>query len=235
MLTLPHIAPLSSTTTSRNVVKGKSAVSSSSKNSITPRQTSPSTTDTRIDQQTDTPSFLEEFQRLFFSTSSSPSPCGKHFIFFALQVLCAGLSLGFIGTFVYILVKEKQSSSSSSWDLSLCRTFLSIGAIAMYYHSKPILESFRAPTVFVACLWSLGVNCLLLSLLDVLSTGSSLYWVCLLTAEALRGATFAILWTGVVVYTDQFSPKGGGATMVSLTYTGGVCVCVCVCVCVRAM
>ena len=43
---------------------------------------------------------------------------------------------------------------------------------------------------------------------------NNMWWWYMMSAEALRGATFAILWSTVVVHMDEVSPPGSSATMV---------------------
>ena len=147
----------------------------------------------------------------------------KHLVFVVVQVLSAGFSLGFIGTFVYVLVQEQNSTNK--WDITLCRTSLSAGAIFTYYVSKSVLDRFKASTIMIACLYGLSAVYLMLSQLQQQqeeesssssssSNNNNMWWWYMMSAEALRGATFAILWSTVVVHMDEVSPPGSSATMV---------------------
>mmetsp|Transcript_2419 Transcript_2419/g.3394 ORF Transcript_2419/g.3394 Transcript_2419/m.3394 type:complete len:111 (-) Transcript_2419:41-373(-) len=41
-------------------------------------------------------------------------------------------------------------------------------------------------------------------------------WICMLLAECVRGATFAIFWSTVLIHVEQISPAGSTSTMLTL-------------------
>ena len=137
-------------------------------------------------------------------------------IFAMIQILVVGFSFGLVGTFCYVLVRERaqRDGRTSGIDLMLCRLVLSIGGITMYYMSKNIIHRFGHFIILISSLFSLSAVFLLYSLVDY-ATDPVMMWASMLLAEFLRGGTFAVFWSTVLIFIDDLSPSGTNAMMVS--------------------
>lgn len=140
----------------------------------------------------------------------------KRLLFSVVQILTAGISFGVVAAFAYVLLHEraKRDGREQGWDLTLCRTAMAVGAIAMYYLSGPLISKLGAYAIMTLSLGSLSLMFFTYSLVYY-GTTPLVALTGMLVAEFLRGGTFAILWATVMVYIDSISPSGSNSTMVS--------------------
>jgi len=138
-------------------------------------------------------------------------------IFAMIQILVVGFSFGLVGTFCYVLVGERAQidGRESGIDLMLCRIVLSIGGITMYYISKNIIHRFGHFSILISSLFSLAAVFLLYSFIES-ATNPIMMWTSMLLAELLRGGTFAIFWSTVLIFIDDLSPSGTNAMMLTI-------------------
>lgn len=136
-------------------------------------------------------------------------------IFAMFQIFVVGFSFGLVGTFCYVLVRERAQNDGrkSGVDLMLCRFVLSVGGITMYYISKNIIQRYGHFTILISSLFSLAAVFLLYSMVEY-ATNPIMMWTSMLLAELLRGGTFAVFWSTVLIFIDDLSPSGTNAMMV---------------------
>lgn len=127
-------------------------------------------------------------------------------LLFFLVVFSIGVSSGVIENFAYVRIAEVSVGRSDR--LGVCRLVSSLCGGPMFWLSGYIVEK-------------LGINgvltCSLLSYVIRFSIYASMKnaWHAL-PAEALRGVTFALFWSGSTTYVYEIAPKALTATMLGI-------------------
>jgi MFS family permease len=124
-------------------------------------------------------------------------------LLFFFLVFCVGTSSGMIENFAYVRIREVGGTGR---DMGLSRAVSSAAGAPMFWFSGTLTKRLGVDRVMVLSLVSYTVRFLLYASMP------SPLWA--LPAEALRGLTFALFWTGSTIYAHKVSPDGLHATMI---------------------
>jgi hypothetical protein len=124
-------------------------------------------------------------------------------LLFFFLVFCVGTSSGMIENFAYVRIREVGGTGRH---MGLSRAVSSAGGAPMFWFSGVLTQRLGVDRVMVLSLISYAVRFVIYaSMRQPLQA---------LPAEALRGLTFALFWTGSTIYAHKVSPDGLHATMI---------------------
>lgn len=149
-------------------------------------------------------------------TSSSPKPRNKtnilkglnllmhdsDAIFFLFLVFVIGVSSGIIENFAYVRMREV---GGTGFHMGISRLVSSAAGVPMFWFSSQICNKFGVDKILCVSLLIYAIRFFIYAFMRHPMEG--------LTAEAMRGCTFAVFWSTSTVYAHKISPKGMAATM----------------------
>lgn len=162
------------------------------------------------------PAPLPEKQSLWMALMHTMKNAQVALFFFMIFLL--GMNTGVIENFAYVRIGEVVSATSAATGgvqasglaghvVGLLRLASSIAGGPIFWLSGAFIKRYGIHTVLLVSLLSFAVRFVNYVVLS--------HPLQALPAEVLRGATFALLWSGATYYIYDFSPRHLTATMVS--------------------
>ena len=128
-------------------------------------------------------------------------------ILFFFLVFVIGVSSGIIENFAYVRMREVGGTGR---EMGISRLVSSAAGVPMFWFSGTIAQKAGVDKVLVLSLVSYVTRFLIYAFMRRPLEG--------LTAEALRGLTFAAFWSTGTIYAHKISPEGMTATMVCIFF-----------------
>jgi predicted MFS family arabinose efflux permease len=126
-------------------------------------------------------------------------------LLFFFLVFVVGVSSGTIENFAYVRIREVGGTGK---EMGLSRLVSSIAGAPMFWFSGPLARTFGVDRVLVLTLMSYVTRFIIYALMQRAYQG--------LPAEALRGVTFAAVWSSATIYAHKVSPAGLHTTMLMM-------------------
>ena len=138
-----------------------------------------------------------------------------HLVTFFAVVLIMGVNSGIIENFAYSRIAEVGGAGNI---FGLCRLLSSIAGVPMFWYAGDIAKSVGIKGVLTAATLSYIARFFIYSTMIRPWHG--------LSAEMLRGAAFALFWSGATCHIYSIAPHGLSATMVcflSFCFLDNIC------------